>query len=428
MAKKIIKETEGKEFSFDELDKYLSTIDPKGSRIDINNYSKITEWINSGNYLLNAQLSGSIKGGYANARAYILAGENSVGKSFLALNACRNAQKQGYQIIYMDSEAAMDIETVKKFGLDPAGVRYQPVLTTKQVRHFVINLCEKIKSLKEKGIETPKLMLVLDSLGNLATEKERGDAISGSDKKDMTKQQELRSLFRVITMDLAELKIPLICTTHVYSSVGSFIGGNEISGGGGAKYVGSVMIELTKAQLKEDIDGDDTKKTGIIVTSNIKKNRFAKPHKIKFHISFYRGMNPYVGLEEFISWDSCGIQRGKLLSENEFNKLYGDKDTKEANYIRSTRFEFLDTETNKTKILYFEPKETARGFAVKHLGECISPKELFSSKVFTNEVLDILDEKVIKPYFSLPNINDDEEFDVLLDSIANENQENEIII
>jgi len=142
---------------------------------------------------------------------------HNTGKTFLTLNACREAQKMGYNIIYCDSEAAVDEDIIKNFGINPEKFRYQPVSTPHEVRHFVSNMCEQLKKVKEKGTELPKIMLVLDSLGNLATHKERTDAISGSDKKDMTKQQELRSLFRVITTDLAEMKIPFLFTNHTYA-------------------------------------------------------------------------------------------------------------------------------------------------------------------------------------------------------------------
>jgi len=142
---------------------------------------------------------------------------HNTGKTFLTLNICREAQKMGYQIIYCDSEAAVDEEIMRNFGLDPDLVRYQPVSTSLEVRHFVTNLTDILRKQKEKGIELPKIMLVLDSLGNLATTKERTDAASGSEKKDMTKQQDLRSLFRVITTDLAEFKIPFVFTNHTYA-------------------------------------------------------------------------------------------------------------------------------------------------------------------------------------------------------------------
>ena len=307
-----------KQFSFNELDAQLSKVNPKGSIITQNAFSKIDEYIDSGNYLLNAQLTGSLFGGIPNSRSICLAGESGTGKTFLTLNICREAQKMGYQIIYCDSEAAVDEDIMKNFGIDPDLVRYQPVSTSLEVRHFVTNLTDILRKQKEKGVELPKIMLILDSLGNLATTKERTDAASGSEKKDMTKQQDLRSLFRVITTDLAEFKIPFIFTNHTYASIGSFIPGQTISGGGGAIYNASVILQLSKAGLKEGETGANgfAMKTGIIVTSKPAKNRFARPLPIKFHISFYRGMNRFVGLEEFINWESCGIQRGKILSEN----------------------------------------------------------------------------------------------------------------
>jgi hypothetical protein len=206
-----------KGFSFSELDTVLSKINPKGSIITGNTFSKIDEWIDTGNYLLNAQLTGSLFGGIPNSRSICFAGESGTGKTFLTLNACREAQRMGYNIIYCDSEAAVDEDIMRNFGIDPDKVRYQPVATSLEVRHFVANLCDTLRKAKEKGTELPKIMLVLDSLGNLATTKEKVDAASGSEKKDMTKQQDLRSLFRVITTDLAEFKIPFIFTNHTYA-------------------------------------------------------------------------------------------------------------------------------------------------------------------------------------------------------------------
>lgn len=206
-----------KQLSFADLDTALSKISPKGSIITHNTFSKIDEYIPTGNYMLNAQLTGSLFGGIPNSRSVCVAGESGSGKTFLILNICREAQKMGYHIIYCDSEAAVDEDIMKNFGIDPTSVRYQPVSTSLEVRHFVSNLCDQLKKSREKNIEIPKIMLILDSLGNLATTKERADAASGSEKKDMTKQQDLRSLFRVITTDLAEFKIPFVFSNHTYA-------------------------------------------------------------------------------------------------------------------------------------------------------------------------------------------------------------------
>jgi RecA/RadA recombinase len=395
-----------KTLSFTDLDSALTKVNDKGSIITINTFSKIDEWIGTGNYLLNAQLSGSLFGGYPNSRSICVAGESGTGKTFLTLNACREAQKMGYNIIYMDSEAAVDEDIIKNFGVNPEAFRYQPVSTPQEVRHFVANLCDTLKKAKEKGTELPKIMLVLDSLGNLATNKERTDAMSGSEKKDMTKQQELRSLFRVITTDLAEMKIPFIFTNHTYASIGSFIPGQTISGGGGAIYNASVILQLSKAGLKEG--GDEAaaagvQKTGIVVTSKPAKNRFARPIPVKFHISFYKGMNPYVGLETFINWENCGIQRGKILDQKVFDKYVVGKPAEAI--IAPTRWEHI-MEDGTVKVFYLEPKETARTIVVRHLGCEVKPNELFTSKVITEDVLRELDEKIIKKMFMLPNIAD----------------------
>lgn len=144
---------------------------------------------------------------------------HNTGKTFLTLNICREAQKKDYNIIYCDSEAAVDLVQFEKFGLNPEKVRYQPINTPLEFKFFVSNLLKQLKDAKAAGSNVPKIMLVLDSLGNLATTKERNDAVSGSEKKDMTKQQELRSLFRVITMDLAEAKIPFVMTAHTYQCI-----------------------------------------------------------------------------------------------------------------------------------------------------------------------------------------------------------------
>lgn len=388
-----------KELSFSDLDSLLSKINPKGSIITHNTFSKIDEWINTGNYLLNAQLTGSLFGGIPNSRSVCFAGETGTGKTFLTLNACREAQKMGYHIIYCDSEAAVDEDIMRNFGIDPEKVRYQPVSTSLEVRHFVANLCDNLRKTRESGKTPPKIMLILDSLGNLATTKERNDAASGSEKKDMTKQQDLRSLFRVITTDLAEFKIPFIFTNHTYASIGSYIPGQTISGGGGALYNASIILQLSKAGLKED----GTNKTGIIVTSKPAKNRFARPLPIKFHISFYKGMNPYVGLEQFLSWESCGIQRGKLITQKDVDKWYVDPAARAI--VDKTRFIKIHPD-GKEEVLYFEPKETSRTVAVRHLGELVKPQEIFTSRVITPELLHELDDTVIKKMFMLPNIAD----------------------
>jgi hypothetical protein len=180
-------------------------------------------------------------------------------------------------------------------------------------------------------------------------------------------------------LDLTAAKIPLVCTNHVYAG-GGFFPTKESSGGDGPIFAMSVISFLSKAQLKE---GNSSTKTGIIVTSNLKKSRFTIPEPVKFHISFANGMNPYVGLQDFVSWEACGIQRGKL---EEVRKADG------------------------TKEMVFTASESPQArWAIKHLGKTITSSQLFTPEVFTEDVLQQLDVNVIQKHFQLPAMGTNEE-------------------
>lgn len=400
----------------------MTKVDPLGSLMSENTFSKIDEWIGTGNYLLNAHISGSLFKGIPNSRSIMLSGESGTGKTFVALNICREAQKMGYHVIYGDSEAAVDEDLMVKFGVDPKKVRYQPLKTALHVRHFTANLCKSLKEKKAAGFDVPKIMFVLDSMGNLATEKELNDALSGSDKRDMTKQQNLRSMFRVITMDLAELKIPFIVTNHTYAAVGAYVPTQIVSGGGGAIYNASGILTFSKAGLK---DGDSEaaeqglSKTGIIVTSKIYKSRFTRPIPIKFHISFYKGMNAFVGLENFVTWENCGIGRGKLIEEIKETPIFEADGVTPKMYRGKPKIE-----REKTGNYVYEKDDKANTFAVKHLGRTVKGSAIFSSEVFSQEVLEKLDE-IIKPIFELPKaVMEDEELAEMLGLEGDQDVEN----
>lgn len=372
-----------KEFSFLELDKALSKIEgfEMGGVLENNEFSEVSEWIPTGNYLFNAQLSGSLFGGVANNRSLGLAGDPGTGKTFLCLNIVREAQAMGYDIIYCDTEGAIDRNQVKKFGIDVGRVRYQPIKTISDFKVFVANFVDLMNKAK-KGGANPKVLIVVDSLGMLTTEKSVSDALKGKTASDMgLRSKEMRDVFRNITLDLTGLKVPLICTNHTtMAGIGGYIQTKEAAGGDGPIFSMSNVVLLSKANLKED-----DKKTGIVVTSTFKKARFTRPYPIKFHISFMNGMNPYVGLEEFVSWEACGIERGKLE---------------------------VDKKTGEMK---FTPVASSPNWAIAHLGKTVPSRRLFTAEVFTEEVLRKLDENVIKPYFLLPDLVSEADLEELFD-------------
>jgi len=346
-----------KDFTFDDLNKQLADLNPLGSIMETSNFSKVTDWIHTGNYHLNACVSGSLFKGWPNNRSSSIAGPSGTGKTFLMLNTVREAIDKGYSVIYYDSEAAVDKEQMEKFGIDTSKVNYQPTNTVQDFRTSVTTITKKMQDAKRAGGEVPKVMIILDSAGNLATAKEIADAASGSDKSDMTRSKVLKSIFRIIMTPLADLKIPFLFTNHTYQSQ-SFIPMQIAGGGTGPQYAASIVLMLNKAQLK-----DGAEKVGIIVTAKPDKNRFAKPHPIKFHLNFTEGMNPYVGLEQYATWDISGITRGNIVK--------GEK----------------------------IPKATARTWICKHLDHTVANKDFFSEMVFTQTVLEQI-ESHIQPLFN----------------------------
>lgn len=372
-----------KEFSFEDLNKEMSKISNYGDTLDKSTISDIDEYIPSGNYMLNACLTGSLFKGYPNNRSVCVAGPSGTGKTFLILNAVREAQKKGYYIVFYDSENAVDREVVEKFGIDPSKMRYEPCNTVQEFRSSVTALTDTLIEQKNKGAKIPKVMIVLDSAGNLATQKEIEDAKNNSDKADMTRAKLLKSTFRILMTKMGICKIPFIFSNHTYMTQDLFA--KQVGGGGtGPEYAASIIMFLGKAKLTEG-----TEHTGIVVTVKPNKNRFAKPIPVKIHISFNKGMNPYVGLEEFINWENCGIQRGNIITDKQYEKL-------------------SDAEKNSCQAMadsdgvlsgYFMPKETARKLVVSHLNDTVELNQLFTSEVITKEVLESLDKNIIMPMF-----------------------------
>ncbi len=433
------KKSDKKVASFSDLNDALNKFSPDGDILEDSIYAKIDEFISTGSYILNAALSGSLFGGMPNRRSLTFAGVEGSGKTYLALSICRNAQAMGYNIVYYDSEGGIDIDFVKRLGVDTKKFRIENISTIEQFAHLTAKLNEQMAEWRAKGVKPPKVLVVLDSLGNLSSTKEKADTTEGSGKRDMTKQQAIRRTFRVVGNDFAKNAVPFIICNHVYESIGSFFGGKTISGGGGILYNSSMIFMLTKSKLTDKDSSEAVKKKGldehtkigIVVTVTPTKQRFARPIKVQVHIPFYKKPNPFVGLEKFVSWENCGVLRGKCIDQKTFDKMEEkDQDVsfkfeieeivnvsstaaykKLSPEERLTIYEVENKETEKIEkfikrlaVRYAYPKDTARTLVCRHLGGEIPLGELYTEKVFTRPVLTELDENIIKPTFMLPSI------------------------
>lgn len=370
------------EFTINDLKKELSKNSKFGALLsEGGGTSQITEYIHSGNYLLNACLTGSLMKGIPNNRSVALSGESGCGKTFLLLNMCREAQKMGYFIIYYDSENAVDADLAEKFGINLDMLRYEPVQTVQEFRSNVTTIIDSLIEKKEAGMKIPKILIALDSAGNLATQKEIDDAKAYTDKADMSRAKMMKSIFRIMMSKLGIIGGTFIFSNHIYKTLDLYSQDVQ-SGGQGIVYGASIILNMTKAKLKEG-----TEQTGIVVTAKPQKNRFCVPTVVKFHISYQKGMNPYVGLQEYMSWDACGVGRGKFITAKEYAKL-NDNDKAEC------RQHPLDGN------IYFQPSDKGHYICTDHRVEPFKWAEVCSKDVWTDDALRRLDENVIKGIFS----------------------------
>lgn len=281
------------------------------------------DFINTGNYLLNALISADPFKGMPSGKIMTLASPPGCGKSYIALEILKNAQKMGYSAILYDSEMAnSNHETLKARGIDVDNLLYIPIGTIEELKTSMLNILDEIG-------DTEKVIVVIDSLSNLSSIKEMEDSKTGSDKKDMTKAAVLKSFFRTVTLKAGLKQVPIISISHVYSSIGSFIPVSIISGGQGGLYMSSIVIQMTKAQDKE---GNET--VGAIVTAKTDKCRFSKEkQKIKFKIDFNHGISRYSGLLGFCEDEKVMTKEGRSF-------IY-----KEQKYsLKDLNKEFWDTE------------------------------------------------------------------------------------
>jgi len=195
------------------------------------NSSEFSGTIDTGSYALNALISGSIYGGVPNNKITAFAGESATGKTFFVLGVLKTFLEQNPDggVIYFDTEAAVTKDMMADRGIDVKRVVIAEPTSIEEFRTSATRILTNY-------IDTPKekqqpMMMVLDSLGMLSSQKELEDTESGKNARDMTKAQLLRGTFRVLSLKLAKANVPLLVTNHVYDVVGAYIPTKEISGG-----------------------------------------------------------------------------------------------------------------------------------------------------------------------------------------------------
>ena len=253
------------------------------------------KFIDTGSYIFNGLVSGSIYGGMSNNKITAIAGESSTGKTFFSLAVVKNfldSNPDGY-CLYFDTEAAVNKGLLESRGIDLKRLVVINVVTIEEFRSKALRAVDIY--LKTPIEDRKPCMFVLDSLGMLSTEKEITDALNDKQVRDMTKSQLVKGAFRMLTLKLGQANVPLIVTNHTYDVIGSYVPTKEMGGGSGLKYAASTIIYLSKAKEK---DGKEV--IGNIIKAKTHKSRLSKENK-QVSIRLYydeRGLDKYYGLLE----------------------------------------------------------------------------------------------------------------------------------
>jgi len=254
-----------------------------------------SSFVDTGSYIFNAVVSGSLFGGIPSNKVTALAGESSTGKTFFALSVVRNFLNQHSDggVIYFESESAISKDMIESRGIDSKRMVIFPVATIEEFRTQATRILDKY--LKEPKDQRQPLMFVLDSLGMLSTSKEMEDISNDKQVRDMTKSQLIKGAFRVLTLKLGQARVPMIVTNHTYDVIGSYVPMKEMGGGAGLKYAASSIIYLSKSKEKEGTD-----LVGNIIKCEAKKSRLSKEgSKVATRLYFdERGLDKYYGLLE----------------------------------------------------------------------------------------------------------------------------------
>jgi len=250
----------------------------------------VSGYVDTGSFIFNALCSGSLYGGLPQNKITAIAGESATGKTFFVLGVCKTFLEDNPDgsVVFFESESAITKDMIEERGIDSSRMVILPVTTVQEFRHQSL----AVLGAYEDDEEQKPLLLCLDSLGMLSTTKEIEDTEAGKETRDMTRAQIVKATFRVLTLKLGKLGVPLILTNHTYDVVGSMFPQKEMGGGSGLKYAASQIIYLSKKKEK-----DGTEVIGNIIHCKTYKSRLTKENQmVDVRLSYTKGLDKYYGL------------------------------------------------------------------------------------------------------------------------------------
>ena len=234
---------------------------------------------------LNVALSGKLDGGLTPGLT-IFAGPSKHFKTAFAMMLVKSFLDKYDDgiVLFYDSEFGAPQSYFENFGIDTGKVVHTPITDIEQLKHDIM---KQVNELERKD----RVMIVVDSVGNLASKKEVDDALDGKSVADMTRAKQMKSLFRMITPHLTIKDIPMVVVNHTYMEIGMFPKA-IVSGGTGIYYSADNIFIIGRQQEKQG-----TEVVGYNFIINVEKSRYVREKsKIPIEVTFEGGISKWSGL------------------------------------------------------------------------------------------------------------------------------------
>jgi RecA/RadA recombinase len=235
--------------------------------------------------IINVALSGRLDGGLTPGLTMWAGPSKHFKTAFSLLMAKSYLDKyEDAALLFYDSEFGTPQSYFDTFGIDTDRVLHTPVTDVEQLK---FDIMQQLQAL-ERG---EHLIIVIDSIGNLASKKEVEDALDQKAVADMSRAKQMKSLFRMVTPHLSMKDIPLVVVNHTYKEIGLYP--KDIVGGGTGSYYSADNIFILGRQQEKD----GTELTGYNFIINVEKSRYVKEKsKIPVAVSFDGGISKWSGL------------------------------------------------------------------------------------------------------------------------------------
>lgn len=297
--------------------------------------------------MMNVALSGSLEGGLTPGLT-VFAGPSKHFKTAFSLLLAKSYldKYEDSVVLFYDSEFGSPQSYFDSFGIDTSRVLHTPITDIEQLKFDVMSQINNV----ERG---DHVIVIVDSVGNLASKKEVDDALEGKSVADMTRAKQMKSLFRMITPHLTIKDIPMVVVNHTYSEIGLYPK-QIVSGGTGIYYSADNIFIIGRQQEK-----DGTEVVGYNFIVNVEKSRFVKEKsRIPVEVSFDGGISRWSGLLD------VALEGGFVVKpSNGWYSLKGDEKKYRLKDTYNKDF-WLPVLTNKEFRSYIETRYQVAGGSI----------------------------------------------------------------